>query len=271
MSNPPSVSAALALEGLPTTDARAGFDAAAAARYRGIAFATSHRELNPDLLGPSARRHVKTILAGKRLQIDSIRAAAPRGGLADAATIDRTLENARKAIGLARALGVATVTLHVGHVPADTQTAAGVPQSTVVSAVRELAQVADAAGVTLALSSAGDPMALAAVMKQVDCERAKVNLEGAQLIAQAHPLQAAEVFAGQVGQLTAADGIRRGQALLAAPLGEGQLPLAELLQLLNEQGFIGPLVVDVRDLPNALAGAHHAAEVLARLLRRDVP
>lgn len=271
MNDHPPIPAALSLDGLPTTDARAGFDFAAASCYRGIAFATNHAQLNPDALGVTARRHVKTILATKHLQIDSLRAAAPLGGLTDATTIDRTLDNARKAIGLARELGVATVALHIGDlVPQDAanRPSGGIPDSTIVSALRQLAQHADAAGLTLALSSSGDPLALASILKQVDFDRAKVNLEGPQLLAQSDPLHAAHLFAGSVGQLTASDGIRRGHSLHAAPLGEGQLPLAELLQLLDEQGFRGPLVVDVRDLPNALAGAHHAAQVLARLLQR---
>src|SRR6188768_989146 len=114
MSNSTPIAAALGLEGLGAIDARAAFDVASDAHYRGVAFATNHRELNPEALGPSARRHVKTILAAKQLQIESVRAAAPRGGLSDASTIDRTLENARKAIHLARELGVGTVALNVG-------------------------------------------------------------------------------------------------------------------------------------------------------------
>jgi sugar phosphate isomerase/epimerase len=276
MSTTPILPAALALEGLPFLDARAGFDVAADAHYRGIAFATNHRELNPDALGPTARRHVKTLLAGKHLQIDSVRAAAPKGGLTETATIDRTLEIARKAMSLARELGVDTVALNVGRLLADTASGAaggsqGIPEATVVSALRELAQHADAAGLTLALSSGGDADTLARVLKQVDFDRAKVNLEGSQLIANADPLRAAELLAGAIGQLTASDGIRRGASggggnLRTTMLGEGQLPLAELLQLLREQGFHGPLVVDVRDLPDGIAGARHAAAVLARLL-----
>lgn len=272
MSNHPPIPAALSLEGLPTTDARAGFDVAAESCYRGIAFATNHAQLNPDALGLTARRHVKTILATKHLQIDSLRAAAPRGGLADAATIDRTLENARKAINLARELGVATVALNIGSLPAanaPSLPSAAIPVATIVSALRELAQHADAAGLMLALSCAGNPDALAGILKQVDFDRAKVNLEGAQLLSYADPLQAADLFAGTIGQLTASDGMQRGNSFRATPLGEGQLPLPELLRRLEEQGFNGPLVVDVRDLPDALAGARHAAQVLARLLRRD--
>ena len=108
------IPAALAIDGLGEVDARGGFAVAAEAGYRGVAFATNHRELNPDMLGPSGRRQVKALLAGKGLVVESVRAAAPRGGLSDAGTIDRTLDQARKAMNMAREMGVRTVAVHVG-------------------------------------------------------------------------------------------------------------------------------------------------------------
>ncbi|HEY4328874.1 MAG TPA: sugar phosphate isomerase/epimerase family protein [Phycisphaerae bacterium] len=272
MSDLQIIPAALALDGLGDIDARAAFDVAAGSAYRGIAFATNHRELNPDALGDTARRHVRTILAGKHLQIESVRAAAPRGGLADTATIDRTLDNTLKAMNLARALGVKTVSLNVGRL-GDAGGGAGgggVPEETVVAALRQLAQQADSGGLTLALSSGGDAQTLGRVLKQVDFDHAKINLETAALIADGHdPLKSAEMLAGLIGQMTAADALRSGKSARSVMLGEGQLPLQDLLEMLKEQGFDGPLVVDVRDLPDGAAGARHAAEVLRRLLFRQ--
>jgi sugar phosphate isomerase/epimerase len=110
---------------------------------------------------------------------------------------------------------------------------------------------------------------LGMLLKRVDYDRARINLDGARIIGSAEdPLKIAEDFAGRIGQLTAADAVRSGRSLRATMLGEGQLPLNELLALLREQGFSGPMVVDVRDLPDGAAGAVHAAEVLRRALRR---
>jgi sugar phosphate isomerase/epimerase len=262
MENKTTVPAALALEGMGDLDARGGFDVAAAAGYRGIAFPTHHRELNPETLGPSARRQVKAILAGKGLAIESLRIAAPRSGLADPGTIDRTLENARKGMNLARELGVATVSLNVGMLAES----GGLPEATVVAALRDLAQQADAAGLTLALSSATGSQALGRVIKAVDFERARVNLEGAGLIgAGEDALAAAELLAGNIGQMTVSDAIRAGKAVRIAMLGEGQLPLRELAALLREQGFTGPWVVDPRDV--GVEGAQRAARVLRGLMQ----
>jgi sugar phosphate isomerase/epimerase len=273
-----TIPAALAIDGLSGVDARGGFDLAAGAGYRGVAFATNHPELNPEALGPSARRQVKAILAGKGLRVESVRAAGPRGGLSDSGTIDRTLEQARKAMTLAREMGVGTVAVYVGMLedrhadaaqPAPRQASAPVPPETVVAALRELAQQADAAGLTLALSAGGGIEALARVLKAVDFERAQVNLDGAGLIGAGEDvLAAADLLAGAVGQLTASDAVKSGRGVRAAVLGEGQLPVRELVALLHAQGFAGPWVVDVRDLADGAAAARRAAEVLRGWMRR---
>ena len=92
--------------------------------------------------------------------------------------------------------------------------------------------------------------ALARVLKAVDFERARMNLDGAGLIGAGEDvLKAAEWMAG-CGWADDGDGCRAGRAGRSGRrmLGEGQLPLRELMELLREQGFAGPWVVDVRDL-----------------------
>ncbi|HUO10843.1 MAG TPA: sugar phosphate isomerase/epimerase family protein [Phycisphaerae bacterium] len=251
---------ALAIDGLGE-DARAAFGVAAEAGYGGVSFATNHAELTPDELGQSGRRDLKRILAGKHLEIAAIRIASPRTGLADPGTIDRTMENARKGMLLAQDLGVQTVALNVGNL-ADSK----VPMETVVAAIRELAQHADAAGLTIAVGSETATI-LGGVLKRVDYERARVNFDTARIIgAGEDPLKIAESLAESIGQLTATDAVRAGQSVRATFLGEGQLPLVELMEILQDIGFRGPTVVDVRDLPDGGEGARHAAGVLRRLL-----
>lgn len=261
MSSHSIIPAALSIDGL-TGDARSSFDLAAGAHYHGIAFPTNHAELTPDALGQSARRHLKTILAAKHLAIDSIRVATPRTSLTDSGTIDRTLDNARKAFLLAHDLGVSTVSLNIGNLAGSKM-----PENTLIAAIRELAQHADAAGLNLALGS-DSVLPLAGILKRVDYDRARINLNPARLLAGGQDiLKDAEAMAGLIGQLTAADAVRAGANVRATFLGEGQLPLPELMEILQEQGFQGPTIVDVRDLPDPSGGARHAAEVLEKLLR----
>ena len=262
MSSTAPIPASLSIDGL-TGDARSSFDIASHSGYHGIAFPTNHPELMPDRLDQSARRHLKTVLASKQLEVDAIRVAVPRTSLTDTATIDRTLDNARKAFLLAHDLGVSTISLHVGNLAGSKM-----PPSTIVAAIRELAQHADAAGLTLALGSdtAGP---LAGVLKQVDYDRARINFDPARMIAGGEDaLKLAEEHAGLIGQVTAADAVRAGNSVRAAFLGEGQLALPELMAILQEQGFAGPMLVDVRDLADGAAGARHAAHVLEKLMRR---
>ncbi|HVS73482.1 MAG TPA: sugar phosphate isomerase/epimerase family protein [Phycisphaerae bacterium] len=252
------IPAALSLDGL-NTDARGAFDLAAEAGYEGIAFATNHPELTPGDLGESARRHVKKLLDARHLGIASVRAAAPRAGLADAATIDRTVDNAHAAIELAHDLGVQTVALNVGNIAAE-----GAAAAAAVGALREIAGRADAAGVTLALA-ADAAASLEALLRQVNFERARANLDTGRMIAAGEdPLPIAEALAARLGQFTAADAVRAGKSMRAAFLGEGQLPLVELLEILEDIGFRGPTVVDVRDLAEGAEGARHAARVLEK-------
>lgn len=260
MAAPPRIPAALALDGLPG-DARAAFDLAAAAGYNAVAVPTNHPELAPDILGPSARRHLKQTLAARQLHVAALRVAAPRAGLTDPATIDRTVANVRKALELAPTLGVNTVALAAGPL-AD----AKLPESTIVTALRELAEQADRHGVMLALT-ADIPAKLRGLLDQVGFDQARINYAPAQVIAAgADPLQTLETLAGRIAQLTAADAIKAGRQLRAAELGAGQVPWRELFELLRAQDFRGPTVVDVRDLPSAPDAATHAAAVLRKLL-----
>ncbi len=261
MSTQARIPASLAIDALGD-DARAAFSLASEARFQGIAFATNHPQLTPDELTQSGRRDLKRILSSKQLSLDALRIAGPRTALADPATIDRTIENARKGFHLAHDLGITTVSLNVGNL-ADSKT----PMDTVVSAIRELAQHADSAGLTLAISSDSSDI-LAGILKRVDYDRARVNFDTARIIAAGEdPLKVAENLGDAIGQLTAADAVRAGSSVRTTYLGEGQLPLPDLLEILQELNFRGPMIVDPRDLPDPATGAHHAAEVLAKLLR----
>lgn len=263
----PPIPAALSLDGLPG-DARQAFDLASASGYAGIAIPTDHAELSPEQLGPTARRHVLRLLSSQGLTIQTLRVATPRGpeggagGLTDPATIDRTLDAASQALTLARELGVQTLSLAIGSLATSK-----VSESTLISALRDLSQRADAAGIALALG-ADSTEKLASLLKNVDFDRARMDLSGARLIgAGVDPLQIARDYAGHIGQFSATDAVRAGHSLRLVELGAGQLPLAEMLELLHEQGFAGPTVVDIRGTGDPDTAARHAAEVLRRALR----
>ncbi len=262
MSTNSQIPASLSLDGLGP-DARSAFDLASSAGYSGIAIPTNHPELAPDQLSGTAQRHVQRILAHKGLRLDSLRIAAPRTSLTDPATIDRTLDNARRAITLARTLGAPTLSLYIGSL-----TDSKIPDSSLISALRELAQQADAAGLNLALG-ADVTGKLATLLHAVDFDQARIHFDGAkQIAAGENPLTLASDYAGHIGQFTASDALRAGNALRIVELGQGQLPLAQILHTLQEQNFRGPTIIDVRDIANPQAAAVHAADALRRALQR---
>lgn len=263
MSTTPPIPASLFLAGLPQ-DARSAFDLAASAHYAAVALPSRHEELAPEVLSETGRRHVKKVLETKHLTADAIRLATPRTGLTDASNVDQVVAHARAAIDLAHDLGIHTLSLNAG--PADEK---GNLNATAESALRELAEQADRAGLKLAIS-AEQPAAVEQMLKALSSNQVQANLEPALILAAGvDPIKVAESLAGKLAQFTAADAVRSGTTLQYAELGRGQIPLAQLLHLLREQNFHGPLVVDVRQLGDPATAAHHASDVLRRLLARD--
>ena len=256
------IAAALSLDGL-AGDARSAFELAAGAGYSGVAIPTNHRELSPEALGETGRRHLMKTLGARGLGVASVRAAAPRGGLGDPATIDRTVENTRRALKLAGALGVKTVSMYAGAVGEGKE-----GESSVMAALKELAQEADAGGIALAVG-AESLEKLGLVLAKVGYDGAKLNVLPAQGIAAGEDVvRQLELAAGRVGQFTAADAVKVGRSVRAAELGEGQVPWEEIIEMLRAQDFQGPMVVDVRELGEPGQAAEHAARVLRKLLGR---
>ncbi len=172
------IPAALAIEGI-AGDARAAFAVAAENGYRGIAFATNHAELNPEALGDSARRHLKSILGSKRLGIEALRAAGPRGGLTDAGSIDRTMDEARRAMALGARFGRDDGGDSCG--PADRTTRNGGTRCAGSDGNFRVAGIG-AAGGRSGIDAGhwraeGATSVLQRVLKAVDFERARLNLE----------------------------------------------------------------------------------------------
>lgn len=260
MNHAPRIPAALSLDGLGD-DVRASIILAAESGYAGIAFPTNHPQLQAQDFGFTARRHLQRILESHQLGLQSIRIAAPRAGLCDPTTIDRTVDNALKAIVLAHDMGVGNVSLHAGMI-SDLK----VSSSTLESAVREITDQAQRTGVTLSLS-ADSTSKLETLLTHCQNTNLRAILAPGQTIADGEePIQAAHLLAGQIGLVALSDAIRSGNAVRAVELGQGQVPWAELFQTLREQEFRGPLVVDVRELTNAPNCAAQAATTLRPLL-----
>jgi sugar phosphate isomerase/epimerase len=191
----------------------------------------------------------------------ALRIAAPRGGLADPASIQRAIDNARHGIAMAYDLDVHTIAVHAGDL-----TGTGVNFEAVCAAAATIAEDADRAGITVAFG-ADDAAKLADLLKTVACDRARANLDTARQIGSGlDPAAFIEQFRGSIGQVTLADSVRAGARTRIVELGHGQLALPQLLDALRQADFNGPLVVDVRDLPDAIHAAANAAKILRAIL-----
>jgi len=261
------ISAALSLDGLGD-QARPAFELAAQAGYAGISIPSNHPEIGPAALSDTGLRHLKKTLDTQRLGIAAVRIAGPRAGLSDPATIDRMMANARAGMQWAHALGVPVVALHVGSLRETAGAATSTAQAAILSAARELANEADKAGLTLALN-AEDLGGLSKLLDSLAFDHARAHFDPASVMgAGEDPEAAAQRLLGRIGQMTADDAIggARGTSQ-RVELGQGHVPVRELLAMLESTGFRGPVIVDVRHLPNAPHAAQAAADYLRQMQR----
>jgi sugar phosphate isomerase/epimerase len=93
--------------------------------------------------------------------------------------------------------------------------------------------------------------------------RARLLLDTGQLLAAGQDvLRFAEEFSSRLGQVHLGD--RKGER--PAPLGQGDLPLAELLSLLRQAGYHGHLVIALEELDDPLSAVVAARRRVEELL-----
>ena len=97
-------------------------------------------------------------------------------------------------------------------------------------------------------------------------ERARVLLDTGPLLSVGEPIMPfAEALAGRIGLVH----LRDQQGEKPVPFGEGELPFAELSELLADSGYDGPLVVELEEvdwdepLPAAIAAREYVEVLLA--------
>jgi sugar phosphate isomerase/epimerase len=254
------ISASLVIDALGP-DLRAALSVARDAGFAGIAVANGHPELASLDFGSTARRHLRHLLQRQHLRVACIRAVSTRGGLFDAKTLDRVMASAVGAIRLAHDLGAFAVSLYAGS-PESSPGSAMTLSEPVVAAVQALAGEADQAGLKLCLSSSSVDFLLA-LLGRLGAGHLRANLDTARLPLDGPALlQAADRLGQWVGMWTLADSLQTGTSFRPTELGQGYLPVAEILARTEGRNWGGALLVDVRDLPDPQQGARTAAQVL---------
>ena len=250
--NPSPMMPLLAIEPLGL-DLRSAAQAAKSLAYGGLAVGIRHPELNPKIFGRTAQRHFRQILAAQRLVLGALRVGAGPAGAFDPATSQKLLDDALAACELAHSLQIPLIAVYIGE-PLDTQNIT----NDIADIFRTLAVQADRTGVVAALSC-GQTQWLRKLLLSIDTPCLAANLDSVRIVsAGGSPPDAAEALAGCIALWTCADAVRSGSAIEITPLGSGRADGSRVARILKDQDFTGPVVVDVRDLPQPLHAAEHS-------------
>lgn len=252
---------------------RRGLEQAAAMAFRAVELGAAAGEVSPRELGSSARRELRRYAQGLGLELVSLSADMPRLRLTDPATVEERIERTCQILDLARDLQVPTVTAGVGSL---SDPKSGGLSELVVESLGRMGEYAEARGVRLALRpsyEAGDRWI--ALLDRLRCRSLCVGLDPASMVmAGANPLASIERFIEQVALFHARD----ATAGFADPhggeprfghetaLGEGDVDLVGVLNILREVDYRGPYILrrhDARDPRSELASSR---DVLLRML-----
>ncbi len=238
-------------------DLRSAAHTAKSLGYGGLAIGIGHPELNAEDFGTTAQRHLRKTLERQGVMLGALRVGVGQSGAFDSTTSQRLLDDALGACDLAHRLHTPLVCVYIGE-PDDEGAIAG----DVVEIVRTITVQADRTGITCALSC-GQTAWLLKLLSSIDAPCLAANLDSLRILAAGgSPPDSAEALAGRIGLWTCADGIRSSSGFQITPLGAGRGAGARVVEILNDQDFTGPIIIDVRDFPDPF---HAAANGIAQL------
>jgi sugar phosphate isomerase/epimerase len=223
----------------------------------GVGVATVWERL---LAGATGVRQLRKWLADEGLVVAALRFPT-RGGYADSDRLEARIEGTKRALDLARGLGTAVVTNHVGPIPAEDSPAWPV----LLGALRDLAGWSERAGATLCAeagrASPADLLRLVAALPEGGLGCTLVT--GALVVHGHDPAAAVADLAGIVRHVWLTDAVPgtfagQGRAMV---LGRGDVDIAATLGALEERGYRGWLGLEVVD------GSDAAGELAAAIAR----
>lgn len=224
--------------------------------FRSVHADTLRADFQPQDFSHSARRHVLRYLRDLGMTLDAITAAFPGRGLADAALTEQRLAHLRATVELCTDLGVGSSLVTVSGF-ADPATA-GLAHEVLAAT----ADLADRAGVQLAIQSADAPETVAEQIARVGCPNLALAVDTA------HTGRPAALSAsgGRIGAVHLRDVRHTGDRVEEVPFGTGEVDFARVLADLGEAAYSGAFVVR-RDAANAPVDAmRQAREYVVSLL-----
>jgi sugar phosphate isomerase/epimerase len=224
-------------------------------------------EVRPEDLSATGRRQLLHHLEELRLSIASLRFPTRRT-FCDQTELDARLAAARKTLEFAYQLGAKTVVARAGRVPDDTQS---LEYALLRDVLNDLARHSNRVGAVFALTPAGEaPQALAELLAAVTDGPVGVNFDPAvYVLGGRDPVDAFRTLHAHVLHVTVRDAVRDADGSgLEVPVGRGEVPWDELLAVLYEAAYRGPLTVDRTAGENPAGDAARAIEFLRHALPR---
>lgn len=218
--------------------AREGFHQAASLGAGGVEL-DAWGPLRPESLGSTARRELRTLAGGYRLEVAAVRAPLRRG-LVEPEGMDARLEYLGAALALAADLGARTVVVEAGQVPDKPESPPGKALS---QSLAHLAPVAEKRGVAVALVTgleAGE--VLSRLLGPWAPEVMGVVVDPANWMTHGFDPSAELAEVAPRARLAHARDARKSspsRAALEVPLGEGDVPWPLVLAHLDAFGFKG--------------------------------
>lgn len=212
--------------------------------FRAVELSTVSGDLEPSHLTVSGRRHLAHFVRSLGLELKALVADLPGLRLTDPHTVDERVERTCRILDMARELHVGVVTAQAGAL---THPETGTPSPTALDALRRIGEFADSRGVVFALRPAYDGAERSRrVLDDLRCPSIKIGLDPAAMVMvgtdpsaliAALPEQVTLVHARDA---TAGLGDRAGRE---TRLGEGEVDLAGLMQLLRAAEYPGPYLL----------------------------
>jgi len=252
----------------------------------------------PSDLSASGQREFRHILSSHELALNAIHVALSGKAFMPGGDIDRALDRTQSAMTHARELGAQSVVVDLGPLPRERP---GPPRPVIKpeqlgllilpdppkvelapqadapvdlaamshfdSAMVELGRRADRLSVVIVLRSTLSPVSsLADAIRRVDCPWFFACCEPANLLAQGTDFTDAFNLIGPRVRHVLAHDVVLGEAGRTKPalLGRGDVPWRQLIELLRDADYSGPLTIDPTELPDrALATRTAIAQLRA--------
>lgn len=162
-------------------------------------------------------------------------------------TLDERLEHSWSCIDLAAALGSPVVTTHMGVLPQDENDPI---YKRLLKAVGMVAEYGETKGVQLSLETGQETSEeLLKFLEKLDDYNIGINFDPANLVLYGmdSPAESLKKVYDRVTSVHMKDGLppeKEGQLGAETRLGEGQAQLVECIDILQERGFQGPLIIE---------------------------